>query len=68
MEPIKIKSSLGCKFCQYWSSECRVFIDPLDGKYYVEELSVIDEEEQEFETVFKEYTDLCPFCGRRLKS
>ena len=55
-----------CRYCDYNSEDNRIFIDPLDGEYY------LDIETSEWDTYDddcvhqREYIDYCPWCGRKL--
>ncbi len=56
-----------CKYCNYDSNECCIFVDPLDKNYY---LDIKTSEWDEYDDGFvhqKEYIDYCPWCGRKLK-
>lgn len=56
-----------CKYCDYTSDECCIFVDPLDKNYYLDiETSEWDEYDDDF-VHQKEYIDYCLWCGRKLK-
>ena len=48
-----------CRYCDYNSEANRIFVDPLDGEYY------LDIETYGF-VHKREYIDYCPWCGRKL--
>lgn len=56
-----------CIYCDYTSNDCEIFIDPLDGEYY------LDHETGEWDTYYdgyihdRIYINYCPWCGRKLK-
>lgn len=67
MTGINIRDAFICKYCDYDSIECCIFVDSLDGKYY---LDIETCEWDAYDDGFvhqKEYIDYCPWCGRKLK-
>lgn len=55
-----------CRYCNYNSEDNRIFIDPLDGEYY---LDIETSERDEYDDGYvhqREYIDHCPWCGRKL--
>lgn len=54
-----------CKYCNYDSNECCIFVDPLDGNYYLD-IETWDAYNDDI-THRREYINYCPWCGRRLK-
>lgn len=55
-----------CRYCDYNSEYNRIFIDPLDGEYY---LDIETSEWDEYDAAYvhqREYIDYCPWCGRKL--
>ncbi len=56
-----------CRYCDYNSEANRIFIDPLDGEYYLDiETSEWDEYDDDY-VHQREYIDYCPWCGRKLE-
>ena len=57
-----------CKYCDYDSNECCIFMDFLDKNFYLDiETSEWDEYNDDF-VHQREYIDYCPWCGRKLKT
>lgn len=55
-----------CRYCDYNSEDNRIFVDPLDGEYYLDiETSEWDEYDDSY-VHQREYIDYCPWCGRKL--
>lgn len=55
-----------CRYCDYNSEDNRIFVDPLDGEYYLDiETSEWDEYDDGY-VHQREYIDYCPWCGRKL--
>lgn len=55
-----------CRYCDYNSEYNRIFINPLDGEYYLDiETSEWDEYDDGY-VHQREYIDYCPWCGRKL--
>lgn len=55
-----------CKYCD-GGDECCIWVDPLDGEYYLDvETGKWDDYEDGF-VHQREYISYCPYCGRRLK-
>lgn len=56
-----------CRYCDYNSEDNRIFIDTLDGEYYLDiETSEWDEYDDDY-VHQREYIDYCPWCGRKLR-
>lgn len=56
-----------CRYCNYNSEDNRIFIDPLDGEYYLDiETSEWDEYDDGY-VHQREYIDYCPLCGKKLR-
>ena len=56
-----------CRYCDYNSEANRIFVDPLDGEYYLDiETSEWDEYDDGY-VHQREYIDYCPWCGRKLR-
>lgn len=57
---------IDCKYCDYDSDECCVFVDSLDKQYYLDiETSEWDQYDDGY-VHCKEYINYCPYCGRKL--
>ena len=55
-----------CRYCNYNSEDNRIFIDSLDGEFYLDiETSEWDEYDDDY-VHQREYIDYCPWCGRKL--
>ena len=56
-----------CRYCNYNSEDNRIFIDPLDGEYYLDiETSEWDEYDDGY-VHQREYIDYWPWCGKKLR-
>ena len=56
-----------CRRCDYNSSDCAIFQNPLTGEWYLDhQTGEWDIYEDEF-VRDKIYINYCPFCGERLK-
>lgn len=56
-----------CRYCDYNSEDNRIFIDTLDGEYYLDiETSEWDEYDDGY-VHQREYIDYCPWCRRKLR-
>lgn len=57
-----------CKYCDYNSDECCIFVDTLDGNYYYDyQTSEWDDYEDGY-IHDKIYISYCPWCGRDLEN
>jgi hypothetical protein len=54
-----------CKYCDYNSNECCIFIDSLDGNYYLDILTWNAYDDDIAHQ--RNYINYCPWCGRKLK-
>ena len=56
-----------CKYCDYNSSDNRIYVDLLTNEYYLDiEILKLDEYDDGF-VCQREYISYCPWCGRKLE-
>ena len=55
-----------CKYCDYNSDDCCIFVDPLDNQYYLDIETYTWDEYDDCYIHQKEYINYCPYCGRKL--